>query len=108
MSQRSHGPLWVNRVLSTIEHVTPSWVKHVSPAYCHNTRMGLWVGVRHPLIIWPVWRHILGGPMRVSSHTNRVRSRTAVGVGGPVRSARKATFWDAPVTIRPWGVMGRL
>jgi len=23
-----------------------------------------------PSIFWPVWRHILGGPMRVSSHPN--------------------------------------
>ena len=43
-------------------HMAPSWVKHVPLAYRHNTRMGLWGGVRHPLFFWPVWRHILGVP----------------------------------------------
>ena len=73
-----------------------SGLTRLNMAARHNTRMGLWGGVRHPRFFWPVWRHILGGPMRVPSHANRGAgfAHTTVGVGGP----GKATFWDAPST----------
>jgi len=115
MLHQSHAPLRVSRVLSTIEHVPPSWVKHVSPAYCHHTHIELasalldcrdyssslythgimgWPGST-PSIFWPVWRHILGVPC--------VFYPTPTGMLGPLAHRcwgrwAKATFWDAPFT----------
>ena len=94
-------PLWVNASLSQHRRHPHrsrglSGLTRLNAAARHNTRMGLWGGVRHPRFFWPVWRHILGGPMRVPSHANRGAgfAHTTVGVGGP----GKATFWDAPST----------
>jgi len=102
----THGPLRVKRVLSVIEHVGTSWVKHVSPPYCHNTRMEMASALldcreysssslhTHGIMGWgstpsiflagleahPWGSHACSIPRQQGCW---VRSRTAVGVGGP-------------------------
>ena len=117
MVHRSHGPLWVNVSPSLRapagyaphRHRSrgPSGLTRLNAAARHNTRMGLWGGVRHPRFFWPVWRHILGGPMRVPSHANRGAgsAHTTVGVGGP---GQGHFLGCALHPCKPWGVMGRL
>ena len=85
----------------------PSGLTRLNAAARHNTRMGLWGGVRHPRFFWPVWRHILGGPMRVPSHANRGAgfAHTTVGVGGP---GQGHLLGCALHPCKPWGVMGCL
>jgi len=86
-SHRSHGPLRVERVLSTIKHVAPSWVKHVSPAYRHKTRMGLGGGVRHTLFFGRSGGTSLGAPC--------VFHPTPTGVPGPL-AHRCSGWWPWP------------
>jgi len=95
-SHRSCGPLRVNasRGYGSSFAVTHAW--------------DYGVGFDTLYLFWPVWRHILGGPMRVSSHANGGAGSAHAPLLGLMALAR-SSFWDAPSTLRALeGVMSRL
>jgi hypothetical protein len=103
-NHRSRGPTWVN---ASHDLASPLFVCRdygCSSLHTHGN-MG---GIRHPLLFVPVCRHILGDPMRVSSHANGGAGSARATLLGLMALGKAIALGCALPPLSLEGVEGRL